>query len=95
MNSQTPTNIKESLTTRRRHEREAALFDLMAVPNPVAVRLSTANSNRGAAASVARAGRGLDDVQSRGFGVLMLVRGSAGQRPRGPVERGSSVQEVK
>ncbi len=95
MNSQTLTNIEESLTTQRRYDRQAANLDLMDLSNPVAVRLSGANIDGGTVASVAQAGTGLDDVQSRGFGILKLVRGSAGQRPRGPGEPGSTVQEVK
>jgi phosphatidylethanolamine/phosphatidyl-N-methylethanolamine N-methyltransferase len=68
---------------------------LMDLANPIAVRLSGANINRDTVSNVATAGIALDDVESRGFGILKLIRGSAGQRPSGQGEREPSAQEVK
>ncbi len=56
---------------------------LMDAANPIAVRLSGANINRDTVSNVEKAGIALDDVDSRGFGILKLIRGSAGQRPSG------------
>jgi len=68
---------------------------LMDLANPIAVRLSGANINRDTVASVAKAGIALDDVESRGFGIIKIIRGSAGGRPSGQGEREPSTQEVK
>ncbi|MBI2912700.1 MAG: class I SAM-dependent methyltransferase [Chloroflexi bacterium] len=51
---------------------------LMDLLNPIAVRLSGANINRDTVSNVARAGIALDSVESRGFGIVKLMRGSAG-----------------
>ncbi len=56
---------------------------LMDAANPIAVRLSGANINRDTVSNVEKAGIALDAVDSRGFGILKLIRGSAGQRPSG------------
>jgi hypothetical protein len=55
-------------------------MDLM---NPVAVRMSGANINRDTVSNVHKAGIGLDSVQSHGFGILRLIRGSAGRESSG------------
>jgi len=68
---------------------------LMDLANHIAVRLSGANINRDTVSSVATASITLDEVESRGFGILKLIRGSAGQRPSGQGEREPSAQEVK
>ncbi len=68
---------------------------LMNLANPIAVRLSGANINRDTVSNVAMAGIALDDVESRGFGILKIIRGSARQRPSGQSEREPSAQEVK
>jgi hypothetical protein len=49
--------------------------------------MSGANINRDTVSNVAKAGMALDDVESRGLGIIKLIRGSAGERPSG--------QEVK
>ena len=51
---------------------------LMDLANPIAVRLSGANINRDTVSNVEKAGIALDAVESRGFGILKLIRGSAG-----------------
>jgi ubiquinone/menaquinone biosynthesis C-methylase UbiE len=56
---------------------------LMDAANPIAVRLSGANINRNTVSNIEKAGIALDAVDSRGFGILKLIRGSAGQRPSG------------
>ncbi len=68
---------------------------LMDLANPIAVRLSGANINRDTVSSVAKAGIALDSVDSRGFGIIKLIRGAAGQRPSGQEEREPPAQEVK
>lgn len=50
---------------------------LMDVMNPIAVRLTGANINRDTVSNAARAGISLDEVESRGFGIVKLIRGSA------------------
>ncbi len=62
--------------------RNPVIGRLMDLANPVAVRLSGANINRDTVSNVAKAGIALDDVESRGFGILKLIRGSARQRRR-------------
>jgi ubiquinone/menaquinone biosynthesis C-methylase UbiE len=71
------------------HVRSAnpVLGRLMDLANPIAVRMSGANINRDTVSNVAKAGMALDDVESRGLGIIKLIRGSAGERPSG--------QEVK
>lgn len=56
------------------------IMDLM---NPICVRLAGANINRDTVSNVARAGISLDAVESRGFGLLKLIRGSARARGEG------------
>ena len=60
---------------------------LMDLANPIAVRLSGANINRDTESNVAKAGIALDDVESRGFGIIKIMRGSAGQGSSGQGER--------
>ena len=67
---------------------------LMDLANPIAVRMSGANINRDTVSSVAKAGIALDDVESRGLGIIKIVRGSTGQRPSGQEEREPPAQEV-
>ena len=70
--------------------RNALVGRLMDFMNPVAVRLTGANINRDTVSNVAKAGIGLDSVESRGFGLVKLIRGSpgAGRPSRGePAER--------
>jgi ubiquinone/menaquinone biosynthesis C-methylase UbiE len=71
-----------------------AVGRLMDLANPIAVRLSGANINRDTVSNVARAGMALESVESRGFGILKLIRGSAGQPPSGQGEREPPAQEV-
>lgn len=49
---------------------------LMDATNPIWVRVTGANINRDTVGNVARAGIALDSVDSRGFGILKLIRGS-------------------
>jgi ubiquinone/menaquinone biosynthesis C-methylase UbiE len=49
---------------------------LMDLANPIAVRLSGANINRDTVSNVEKAGIALDAVETRGFGILKLIRGS-------------------
>jgi ubiquinone/menaquinone biosynthesis C-methylase UbiE len=58
---------------------------LMDLANPIAVRLTGANINRDTVSNVANAGITLDAVESRGLGLLKLIRGSA-RRPSGQGE---------
>jgi ubiquinone/menaquinone biosynthesis C-methylase UbiE len=51
---------------------------LMDLANPIVVRLSGANINRDTVSNVGKADIALDTVDSRGFGILKLIRGSAG-----------------
>jgi phosphatidylethanolamine/phosphatidyl-N-methylethanolamine N-methyltransferase len=66
---------------------------LMDLANPVAIRMTGANINRDTVSNMATAGLELDDVQSRGLGILKLIRGSAGQKLSGKGE--GDPQEVK
>jgi ubiquinone/menaquinone biosynthesis C-methylase UbiE len=68
---------------------------LMDLANPIAVRMSGANINRDTVSNVAKAGMTLDNVESRGLGIIKLVRGSVGERPPGEDERQPPAQEVK
>jgi ubiquinone/menaquinone biosynthesis C-methylase UbiE len=68
---------------------------LMDLTNPIAVRLSGANINRDTVSNVAKGGLALDNVESRGFGIIKLIRGSSGQQPSGQGEREPPAQEVK
>ncbi len=52
---------------------------LMDFANPLAVRLSGANINRNTVGNVARAEIEVTAVESRGFGILKLIRGRTGQ----------------
>ena len=61
------------------------LMDLM---NPVWVRLIGANINRDTLSNVARADITLVDVESRGYGIIKLIRGSARGRPPARVSSG-------
>jgi ubiquinone/menaquinone biosynthesis C-methylase UbiE len=67
---------------------------LMDLANPIAVRMSGANINRDTVSIVAKAGIALDDVESRGLGIIKIVRGSTGQRPSGREEREPPAQEM-
>ncbi len=67
---------------------------LMDLANPIAVRLTGANVNRDTVSNVAKAGISLDAVESRGFGIIKLIRGSAGQRPSDQGEHDPPTQEV-
>jgi ubiquinone/menaquinone biosynthesis C-methylase UbiE len=67
---------------------------LMDLANPIAVRMTGANINRDTVSNVAKAGIALDDVESRGFGIVKIIRGSAGQRPSGQEEREPPAREV-
>ena len=52
--------------------------------NPVAVRMMGANINRDTVSNVATAGIAIDGVESRGFGIIKLIRGSKDRvRPAG------------
>ncbi len=64
---------------------------MMDLLNPMAVRLTGANINRDTVSNVANAGITLDTVESRGLGLLKLIRGSA-RRPSGQGEM--AAQEV-
>jgi hypothetical protein len=66
----------------------------MDLANPIAVRMTGANINRDTVSNVAKAGIALDDVESRGLGIVKIIRGSAGQRPSGQEEREPPAQEV-
>ena len=63
---------------------------LMDLANPLMVRMSGANINRDTVSNVAKAGMALDAVESRGLGIIKLIRGSAGQRPSGQDERATT-----
>ena len=56
---------------------------LMDLANPIVVRMTGANINRDTVSNVAKAGMALDNVESRGLGIIKLIRGSAGERPSG------------
>ena len=60
---------------------------LMDLANPIAVRLSGANINRETVSNVDKAGIALDAVESHGFGILKLIRGSARHGPWGQNQR--------
>ena len=49
---------------------------LMDLANPIAVRLTGANINRDTVSNVAKAEITLDAIESRGFGLLKLIRGA-------------------
>jgi ubiquinone/menaquinone biosynthesis C-methylase UbiE len=66
---------------------------IMDLANPVAIRMTGANINRDTVSNAAKAGLELDDVQSRGLGILKLIRGSAGHELSGKSE--GDPQEVK
>jgi SAM-dependent methyltransferase len=59
---------------------------IMDLLNPIAVRLSGANINGETASNVAKAQVNIDSVESRGFGIVKVVRGSVS---------GSASQESK
>jgi ubiquinone/menaquinone biosynthesis C-methylase UbiE len=46
--------------------------------NPVVVRMMGANINRDTVGNVSRAGIGIDEVESRGFGIIKLIRARHG-----------------
>lgn len=54
---------------------------LMDLLNPIVVRLSGANINRDTVSNVEKADIALDAVESRGLGILKLIRGFADRRP--------------
>ena len=58
----------------------AVIGRLMDLANPIAVRLSGANINRDTVSNVTKGGMALDSVESRGLGIIKLIRGSAGER---------------
>jgi ubiquinone/menaquinone biosynthesis C-methylase UbiE len=60
--------------------RNPVIGRLMDLANPIAVRLSGANINRDTVSNVAKGGMALDNVESRGLGIIKLIRGSAGER---------------
>ncbi len=60
---------------------------LMDLANPIAVRMSGANINRDTVSNVTKGGMTLDNVESRGLGIVKLIRASIGERDSG--------QEVK
>lgn len=66
---------------------------LMDLANPIAVRLSGANINRDTVANVAAAGVNLDAVESRGLGILKLIRGSIAGQSSG--ESGTGKEAVR
>jgi len=47
--------------------------------NPVVVRVMGANINRDTVGNVSRAGIDIDDVESRGFGIVKLIRARHGR----------------
>ncbi len=57
----------------------AVVGRLMDIANPIVVRLSGANIKRQTVCNVEKAGIGLDAVESRGLGLVKLIRGSAGE----------------
>ena len=65
-------------STVRSHGAHATIA--VSVANPIAVRLSGANVNRDTVSNVAKGGLALDNVESRGFGIIKLIRASAGER---------------
>ena len=48
----------------------------MDMANPIAVRVSGANINRDTVSNVEKAGIALDAVETRGFRIIKLIRGS-------------------
>ncbi len=60
---------------------------LMDLANPMMVRMTGANINRDTVSNVANGGMTLDTVESRGLGIIKLIRASTGERASG--------QEVK
>ncbi len=67
---------------------------LMDLANPIAVRLSGANINRDTVSNVEKASIALNAVESHGFGILKLIRGSARHGPWGQNQREPLSQEV-
>ncbi len=55
---------------------------LMDLANPIAVRMSGANINRDTVSNVVKAGIALDVVESRGLGIVKLIRGRPANGPR-------------
>ena len=74
--------------------RNPVMGRLMDLVNPLWVRVAGANINRDTVSNVANAGIRLDAVESRGFGIVKLIRGSA-RRPSGQKEREPGEQEAK
>ena len=64
---------------------------LMDLINPVAVRLMGANINRDTVGNVERSGFALKSVESRGFGILRLIRAEAPARVEAAPEAVSDV----
>jgi ubiquinone/menaquinone biosynthesis C-methylase UbiE len=73
--------------------RNPVMGRLMDLANPIAVRLSGANINRDTVSNVAKAGIALDSIESRGFGIVKLIRGSVQPRPSAQEERKKLSQE--
>ena len=67
---------------------------LMDWMNPLWVRVSGANINRDTVANVQRAGFALDSVESRGFGMLRLIRGAPPLAPSSQDEAEEAVGDV-
>jgi ubiquinone/menaquinone biosynthesis C-methylase UbiE len=57
---------------------------VMDLANPIMVRLTGANINRQTVSNVEKAGIALDRVESRGLGLVKLIRGSAGEGEQKP-----------
>lgn len=51
--------------------------------NPIVVRMSGANINRDTVGNVMRAGVDIDEVESRGFGIIKLIRARHGRAAEG------------
>ncbi len=56
--------------------RNPILGKLMDWTNPLWVRVTGANINRDTVSNAAKAGLEVEDVESRGFGIMKLIRGS-------------------
>ena len=74
--------------------RNPVIGSLMDLANPISVRLSGANINRDTVSNVEKASIALDAVESHGFGILKLIRGSARHGPSGQNQREPLSQEV-
>jgi ubiquinone/menaquinone biosynthesis C-methylase UbiE len=61
--------------------------------NPMVVRMMGANINRDTVGNVSRAGIEIDEVESRGLGIIKLIHGRPDQSTSAPSERGA-VQHV-